>query len=342
MLCDVFRLACGSPIVSAVSCFSHMPKLQQIVGHSGILTELERDLQTDNVSHAYLFAGPQHLGKMTTAHWFASKLLCADVSDDQRKEAERSIERLTHPDLLVLDQLWIDGVCDDWNVIARTSNVQQDHRAKKPPAKTDIISIDDIRALQNRLYETAIGKHKCCIIRSAERMRAEAANAFLKILEEPPPGLVFILTTQALSSLLPTLISRTRILRFRSIPHKDISPLLDGVSDDDRKFILRVAQGAPGIVRSFRDSPELLRVHSQIHAKAISFWQTSSLKDRLQILKPLQKRGDESDLFLLHLALTLRDRALTEGRSRAFHQLTQGLTTNAHRGLLLQRFVLTI
>jgi DNA polymerase-3 subunit delta' len=173
-------------------------------------------------------------------------------------------------------------------------------------------------------------------------MGAEAANAFLKILEEPPPGLVFLLTTQALSSLLPTLISRTRILRFRSLSHKDLLSLLEGVSDDDRKFILRIAQGAPGIVRTFRDNPELLRAHRQIHAKALSFWQTTSLRERLQLLTPLQKRGEESDLFLLHLALTLRDQTLTRELSGAFHELTRGLMTNAHRGLLLQRFSLAI
>ncbi len=319
-----------------------MPKPQHIVGHAPILAELVRDLEAGNVSHAYLLSGVRHLGKMSIARWFAAELLCADLPEDEREQAEKHIAKLTHPDLLILDQLWIEGVCDDWNVIARTSNIPQDHRAKKPPAKTDVISIDDIRTLQDRLYETAIGRYKCCIIRSVERMKAEAANAFLKILEEPPPGLVFLLTTQSLSTLLPTVVSRARILRFRRLPHRDLLSLLEDVSDDDRQFILRIAQGAPGIVRAFRDAPELLLSHRQVHAKAASFWRTPSLRGRLALLQPLQKRGEDADLFLLHLGLALREHAVTGGRVAAFHRLAGGLATNAHRGLLLQQFALTV
>jgi len=319
-----------------------VPKLQPVIGHSTILSELTLDIEASNVTHAYLFSGPAHVGKMTVAHWFASQLLCSGLPEEQHAACFRQIEKLTHPDLLVLDQLWIEDVCDDWNVIARTSNAPQVHRAKKPAAKTDTISIDDIRALQERLYETATGKHRCCIIRSVERMQAAAANAFLKILEEPPSGLVFILTTQALSSLLPTVISRARVLRFRRLPHAQLLRLLDGVPEDDQQFILRIAQGAPGVACMLRDDPDALRAHRQIASRARAFWEREAIEDRLRTLSLLEKRGAEAEQFLLHLALALREHSPSPSSVDAFHALAQGLQTNAHRKLLVQRFALAL
>jgi DNA polymerase III delta prime subunit len=243
----------------------------------------------------------------------------------------------------VLDQLWIEEVCEDWEVIAQTSNVPQQHRSKKPAARTDTISIDDIRALQGRLNETSRGRYRCCIIRSVERMQAEAANALLKILEEPPSALVFLFTTQTFSSLLPTIVSRMRVLRFQPLPHEEIIPLLEGVADDDQQFILHIAQGAPGIVQRLKNDPEALRLHRLTHTKAVSFWRSRVLKERLQILEPLAERGEEADQLLLHLSLALREQPLYgQEHVQALHALAAGLKTNAYRPLLAQQFVLSI
>lgn len=320
-----------------------MPKPQDIVGHDTIRQELEQDVQTGNVSHAYLFAGPRHLGKMTLARWFALKLLSHGLPPEAIGQVHHAFERLTHPDLFVLDQLWIEDVCEDWEVISQTSNAPQQHRAKDKPARSDAISIDDIRELQQRLNETSTSPYRCCIIRSVERMHPAAANALLKILEEPPKPLVFLFTTQALSTLLPTVTSRMRVLRFHSLSHQALEPLFAGVSEDDRQFILHLAQGAPGIVQALKSDPEALRMHRLVHTKAISFWRSTSLKERLKILEPLAERGGDADQLLLHLALALREQSHLQSTSvRELHELASGLKTNAHRALLAQRFALNI
>lgn len=320
-----------------------VPKFPDIVGHDTIRQELEQDLQQKNVSHAYLFAGPRHLGKMTVARWFALKLLSHGLPPEAVGHVQHAFERLTHPDLFILDQLWIEDACEDWEVIAQTSNAPQQQRAKKPTAKSDVIGIDDIRALQERLNETSTTPYRCCIIRSVERMQAEAANALLKMLEEPPPPLVFLFTTQALSSLLPTITSRMRVLRFHPLAHQTLEPLFAGVSEDDRQFILHLAQGAPGIVQVLKSDPEALRMHRLVHTKAVSFWRSPSLKERLKILEPLAERGADADQLLLHLSLALREQSHLQSSSvRALHDLASGLKTNAHRALLAQRFALSI
>ena len=315
-----------------------------IIGHLFQREQLLADIENDNVAHAYLFEGQKNLGKRAVAKWFASELLLSGISDEKKENAKSEIERLIYPDLLVLDRLWIEGVHDDWDHLAKYSNVPQAHRAKKPAAKTDTISIDDIRALQERLYETPVGTWRCCIIRSIGRMQDPAANAFLKILEEPPKGLVFILTTSALSSLLPTVVSRTRVIPFLPLSHEELLPLFTELSEEDTRFILHIVQGAPGLAVKLRDDPDALREERLMHSQAKSFWESKSVREKLSLLKPLAERGNEANRFLLHLSLTLREMRenMPSVYVHALTDLASGLETNAHRQLLCQKFALSI
>jgi DNA polymerase III gamma/tau subunit len=311
-----------------------------ILGHRAQLACLEADLEQGNVAHAYLFCGARHLGKSAVAKWFAQQLLTQGIQGEERAAAVEQIERLLHPDLLVIDQLWIEDACEDFAVIARSSNVAQQHRAKAK-AKTDTISIDDIRSLQERLHEVGTGIYRCCIIRSVERMQAEAVNALLKILEEPPEGVVFLLTTQSLSSLLPTLISRTRTLHFARLTEAELAPLLQNLGEDERQFLLRIAQGAPGIVKNLRENPDLLRREKQAYSSALAFWHSRSAVERLQLLTPLHERSEEADAFLLHLFLALREEydQVPPHLLRHLLDLCRDRETNVNRQLLAQRFV---
>ncbi len=318
-----------------------MPRIPDaIVGHTEQIDALQSDIASDNVSHAYLFHGPAHLGKMTVAMWFSRELLRRGVSEDTIETTDHQIERLTHPDLFVLDQLWMEETCEDWNVIARTSNVPQVHR-EKAGAKTDTISIDDIRALHDRLHEKSLSRYRCCVIRSVDRMQDNASNVLLKILEEPPAGLVFILTADSSASLLPTIVSRARVMPFQRVADRALLPLLSDAADDDQQFILALAQGAPGIVYTLKDDPDALRAHRLQQSAASAYWRSVSLAERLQYLEPLLKRGKDADAFLLHLALTLRQQSRRDPcASRALTELLRGFETNAHRQILTQRFAM--
>jgi DNA polymerase III subunit delta' len=177
---------------------------------------------------------------------------------------------------------------------------------------------------------------------SVERMQDEAVNALLKILEEPPPGVVFLLTTQCLDALLPTLVSRSRVLRFGPLADREMAPLLAGLEEEDRRFILRIARGAPGTAQRLASDPDALRVERAAFGAAAAFWAASSLDERLRLLAPLSERGEEADRFLLHLSLALREEMprLPPERSDALLQLLRGLETNASRPLLVQRFAM--
>ncbi len=316
---------------------------KEIIGHVTDLAQLSEDINAGNVVHAYLFSGPRHLGKFTVAQWFSRKLLTAGVGDEMAKERMYDqIDRLIHPDYFQLDQLWIEDVCEDPAVIGCTTNIPQKHR-QEVKAKTNEIGIEDIRALHERLYEIGTGQYRCCVIRSAERMREAAGNALLKILEEPPKGVVFILTSEFPSLLLPTLHSRMRQLRFTRLSQDALKPLVKGMPPDDAQFLLHLAQGTPGIVVRLRADPDALRKERTVFTQASEFWHSQSLIARLQLLKPLHERSEEAEAFLLHLALALQaEEGNKQIHSTALHRLIRGLKTNAQRKLLAQQFAMTV
>ncbi len=313
-----------------------------IVGHAHQRAQLAQDLEMDNLAHAYLFVGPPHIGKFAVAKWFAKQIMTKNLSAEMREAVEHQIDQLIHPDVFMLDQLWMEEVSDDFEVIAKSSNIPQQHRMKAK-VKTDIIGIDDVRVIQERLQETGTSPHRLCLIRDVSRMRDEAANAFLKTIEEPLPGRVFLFTAESTGVVLPTIVSRCRVLQFQRVGDRDIAALVKDSDPADARFITHIAQGAPGIAMRLREDPETLIAEKQVHQQARSVWTARSLADRLHALKPVTERGKEAENFLRHLALTLRE--LPDGsreQERALMQLLQDLETNAHRQLIVQRFGMSV
>ncbi len=323
-----------------------MPNIPEtIAGHERQLGELLQDIANRNIAHAYLFAGPEGIGKTTVALWFAWRLLVDHLPPNEAEPVRITMEKFIHPDFLCLDDLWIEEVQDDWVTIGQSSNVPQQHRSKDTPARTDTIGIDDLRLLFERLQATGDSPHLCCIIRGIERMQPAAATSFLKILEEPPPRVVFILTTNSSATLLPTILSRTRTLRFAPLKNEAMISLLDGRDDEDAGFALHIAQGAPGTLRRLLNDPDRLRASKQLHSQAKQFWQTKSLKDRMSWLLKATEKKQAIDDVLLHLGLTLKELPDVMKRAnlvKAYSSLTRALETNAHRALILERFALAV
>lgn len=324
-----------------------MPPIHdQIVGHENVQGQLLSDIAHNNISHAYLFLGPAHLGKMTIARWFALRILADRTSPEDLKIIKDSIERLLHPDLLSLDALWIKDTQEDLKIIGQSSNLTQQHRIKaSQPPKTDTIGIDDVRSLHGRLFETGSSPRLCCLIRSVERMQAPAATAFLKILEEPPPRVVFLLTAESEHVLLPTIVSRTRVIRLHPLSQSEMRPLMKGDGNDDEAFALHFAKGAPGAFLRLLNDPDTLRAKRQLHTQARQFFQATTLLERLSFVIPFAEKKQNIDELLLHLGLALREHpedASRQAMTDAYMHLVSGFKTNAHPGLLLERFALAV
>ncbi len=182
--------------MSASSFLKALP-FEEIVGQERALAILSSALRSGRISQAYLFVGPEGVGRETTAYSFFWHLLC------EKKEACGDclpclkFLRGVHPDLHIL----------------------------KPAGKS--IKIEQIRELEARLQLHPVeSPYRLVLLPKAESLTREAGNALLKSLEEPPPQTVFILIAQNPEALLPTIVSRCQLLRFRPLSRSQVERLL--------------------------------------------------------------------------------------------------------------------
>jgi len=190
----------------------------QIIGHERQKNILRRALSGGRLAHAYLFAGPEGIGKRLMALAVARILFCQNATGCGECAACRKLAHRNHPDLHILEP---DG---------------------------NSIKIEQIRAIQHELsLRPAEAARKVCLIEAAELMTTAAANALLKTLEEPRGDTLLILISSRPQRLLETIRSRCQILQF---PRQPLELLRDnlqtqlGISDADAHILAALADGS--------------------------------------------------------------------------------------------------
>lgn len=184
---------------------------KQIKGHDKQIQMLKVVWQRSKLPFAYLFTGPEGIGKSFVARTFVKSINCLDNKDGDccdRCASCRRIDSDSHPDL-------------HWLSVTEASNNSLD-------VTGDSIKIDQIRQLEKEIslkpYEARI---KTFMINDAEKLTLEASNAFLKILEEPPKGSLIILITSKPQLLPATIISRCQKLKFFPLQENLLKELLN-------------------------------------------------------------------------------------------------------------------
>lgn len=207
---------------------------QDIYGHIREKEILRRAASVGKAAHSLLFSGPEGIGKRLAALAFARALNCAAVSEgDACGECAdcAGMESGTHPNLI---EIW------------PTVKVKENEYENALDGE-GLVRIHQVRDIQNVIkYRVESGK-KAVIVNFAEKLMPQAANAFLKTLEEPPPDTVIILLTSAASALLPTILSRCQRINFRPLPDEAVSAFLfekKGLSPDDTAMIVRLCSGS--------------------------------------------------------------------------------------------------
>jgi len=216
-----------------------------VLGQPAALEYLRKTLQRGRAPHGYLFHGPAGVGKRTTAVALAQALLCHQPPADGeacgackscRWIAGRSGQLSNHPDLLPL--------------LKNPGTEKEKLLGDQEPA----IPLDTIQEVCQKLSRSPLdGPRRVALIPEAHRMclgQAEAANAFLKTLEEPPKTSVVILTSSKPEALLETIVSRVQPVRFRRLAADDILAGLAAAgsrkSEAERALAATLADGSLG------------------------------------------------------------------------------------------------
>lgn len=200
-------------------------KFSDVLGQDRVVNVLKNQVKSGQISHAYLFAGERGCGKTTCAKIFAKAINCLNPIDSSpcgECENCKSIEEESTMDVVEMDA---------------ASNRR----------------IDDIRNLKETVvYPPNNLKYKVYIIDEAHMITREAFNALLKIMEEPPSHLVFILATTEIEKIPKTILSRVQKFEFNKIGREDIIKQIDiilsdrniSMQDEAKELIVKKAKGA--------------------------------------------------------------------------------------------------
>ncbi|HEX8724818.1 MAG TPA: hypothetical protein VF737_05450 [Gemmatimonadaceae bacterium] len=243
-----------------------------LFGHTAVRRRLESAVERGTLPASLLLHGPAGIGKQRLALWLGQRLLCDGPPPRPCGKCQqcRYAEAGTHPDLR-----WIfprprlkdsnptaaDVFADHGEAVAERVAA---HGLYAAPPGNEGIYIATIRAIvQSAAMAPALAARKVFVIGDAERMVSQdgadqAANAFLKLLEEPPADTNVVLTSSEPGALLPTIRSRVIAVRMSRLTDVEVGALLDDerVRDylreqsvsGDRSELLRTAGGAPGVL----------------------------------------------------------------------------------------------
>lgn len=254
-----------------------------IIGHENQLKLIERDIETGNLAHAYLLAGPNSVGKHTVAKKVAGILQC-DEDFCHKCNACIQVQKGSHID---------------------TIELQDDHQS---------IKIGEVRKIIERLNMTKQSKYKVFLVQTIERMTIEAANSFLKILEEPPEGTIFILTTNNIRSLLPTIVSRVRVVKFSNVSVKYLQDKLHELYPDcEEEMIKQVSLfslGKTGKALHLMENPDSLANYLKVYHDVQNFLGHKNVRDRFAYVDGLLEESEQIEVFFSILTHVLRSKVL--------------------------------
>src|SRR5438105_15663028 len=201
-----------------------------IIGHEHAIDRLRRTLAAEQIRHAYLFTGPEHIGKTLLAQRFAQTLLCTGGPD---------------PDVAPQNPC---NVCLSCRKVMH-GNHPDVHYISRPPGRQFIL-IEQVRALQSdSARRTLEGRRNIFIIDGMHEMNLDAANCLLKTLEEPEPDVVLLLTAPDPGLLLPTILSRVQQVPMHLLATEQIRTALEQrweVESEEATLIAALGAGRMG------------------------------------------------------------------------------------------------
>ena len=229
---------------------------------------LEAALDQQRLAPAYLFSGPDGVGRRLAAHRFLEGLLSGGGSDARER---RRLEERNHPDLL-----WVEPTYSHQGRLIPRSEAEAAGVSRRTPPQ---VRLEQIRGLSQFLARQPLESPRgLVILEQPEAMAEGAANALLKTLEEPGHGLLILLSA-APERLLTTIRSRCQQIRFTRLTEACMASVLDSLPNKEGDQALTLASSQPELMALAAGSPGALLEHVRI-------WRSipDDLKQRLQTL----------------------------------------------------------
>ncbi len=258
---------------------------KDILGQEAAINRLKKTFKQNRLPQGYLFCGTDGVGKIKTAKELAKICNCQNIKEEDTCDICSSCYKINH-------------------------DIHPDVKVIKPASIHFLIS--QIQDLQKEVYISPFeGKKKVYILDEIDKMTTEAANAFLKTLEEPSSTTLFILITSSPETLLPTIISRCQPVRFNLIPADVQTQIFSKWQVDPSKFNLltQTSGGSVGKAKEylekgvFEHQEELSALLENIFKKEEGFLLISKIAT--QILSYYKK--EDIYLFLQILSVWLKE-----------------------------------
>lgn len=229
----------------------------EIIGHQKIKNLLDRAIAKGAVAQAYLFSGPESVGKFTLALDFAQKLIGS--------------EEKINSDLIIL---------------------KPEIEEKKGILKKHAIKIEQVRDFQHQLNLSAqSGRHKVAIIDEAQMLNKSAQNGLLKTLEEANPGVVLILVTSDERKLLPTIVSRCQKMRFGTVAENELRAELERRGCQDVDGVIFWSLGRPGLMIDLSENHAELAFRQEA-AEELEKLLAQNVIDKFSLAEEMTKDGE--------------------------------------------------
>jgi DNA polymerase-3 subunit delta' len=238
-------------------------RFSEVAGHSEIKKRLIQSVTEERVPHAQLFHGPEGAGSLTLALAYATYLSCTDrLLDDSCGECPSCLkyDKLVHPDLhfvypvFTTKSITSNPVSDDFIADWRKAllenpylTLQQWYGYMGLENKQGIINKWESQAIMRKLNLKAFeSDHKIMIMWMPEKMNASASNKLLKMIEEPPPMTVFLLVAENTGQILPTVLSRTQLIRVPRLRDEELLEALNKSYTEDEEKLKNTVHLAEG------------------------------------------------------------------------------------------------
>ena len=261
--------------------------LKDIFCQEKAISAIQSAFASDKVAHAYIFAGPDGIGKFTTAREFAKLLLC-----------KNSVKKGDFTDSC--------GICESCQAFDAGSHPDFEHVYKelikftkegKDKDKPIEFPIDVVRefVIDKVNQRPALSTRRVFVLSEAEKLNNESQNCLLKVLEEPPAYCCIILVCTRPDKLLPTIRSRCQIMRFGPIAEDKIIEKLyqPGLSEKQAKFFARLTNGSLGLAGAYSRLETAEANIYKTKTDVVNALADFEYKNSLELAENLQKQSKE-------------------------------------------------